>query len=113
MAHTPGPWRHDREGSRIVSETAFYEYSTPEDPQPVSIVSLFGAMGGDDTAADAALMAAAPAMLAALQNCLANAIARRDAAKVYDDKAGNPSKADMQAEIDEIRAAIAAATGER
>lgn len=59
----------------------------------------------------ARMMAAAPAMLAALQNCLASAIARRDAAKVYADKAGNPSKADVQCEIDEIRAAIAAATG--
>ena len=73
--------------------------------------------GGKFSAAEckaaAIALDAAPAMLAALETCLASAIARRDAAKVYDDKAGNPCKADVQAEIDAIHAAIAAATGER
>lgn len=65
--HTPGPWRHDRDNARIVSATTFYDYSEDDDPQPVSVVSLFGAMGGEDTAADARLIAAAPELLGALE----------------------------------------------
>lgn len=104
MAHTPGPWRHDREGARIVSKTAFNDYSTPEDPKPVSIISLFGAMGGDDSAADAALIASAPAMLAALAKL-------HDAADDYCEHAKERHFAALQVAMGEAADLIAAATG--
>jgi hypothetical protein len=112
--HTPGPWRHDSEKSAIVSETAMEDWSLDPEifdaPVPRTVISTFGAMGGDDSAADAQLLAAAPEMLNMLQQYLTNAIEQRAAAKVYTDRAGNPSKADCQAEIDALRALIAKAT---
>jgi hypothetical protein len=58
------------------------------------------------------LRAAAPDLLAAVRQCLTNALDRLRRAKVYTDAEGNPSKADVQAEIDALRAAIAKATGQ-
>lgn len=72
-AHTPGPWRFDPENHRIISETAFEDYTDGDDERiPKSIVCLIGAMGGTDTKADARLIAAAPDLLAALR-CLLDA----------------------------------------
>lgn len=69
---TPGPWRyvppmrggHGHTGApRIESMTA-----VETNGEPVRVLSLWGAMGGDDVNADAHLIAAAPAMFAALED---------------------------------------------
>jgi hypothetical protein len=59
--HTPGPWRYDDERCAIVADHATDQFGDT----PVSVVSLYGAMGGDDTKADTALIAAAPELLEA------------------------------------------------
>lgn len=67
MTHTPGPWKYDRGRCAVISETRFsVEPSEGLDGIPLCVVSLLGAMSGDDTNADALLIAAAPDMLAAL-----------------------------------------------
>ena len=66
MAHTKGPWAHDPETHHIVSTTESEGWSVDleEDPPvPKRIVCLYGAMGGDDSRADLALMTAAPELL--------------------------------------------------
>lgn len=100
--HTPGPWsvadRRDGDCSTVTSPTGpvcktYWTHRVPE------------------MRANAHLIAAAPEMHAALQQCLANALHRLRRAKTYVDAEGSPSKADVQAEIDAIRAAITKAEG--
>ena len=52
--HTPGPWFYNYDDHCIVNQAG------------VSIVNVRGAMSGNDTNADIALIAAAPAMYEAL-----------------------------------------------
>ena len=68
---TTGPWEH--KGHQIVSTTSWF--LSPKDaigqdiePIPTSIVNLIGAMGGNDTTADARLIAAAPELYEALSD---------------------------------------------
>lgn len=107
---TPGPW-----GVNDLAANGAAHFIAPDGRKlPVGYIVQAGSeplAACVKSLSDALAMAAAPVMLSALQKCLASAISRRDAAKVYTDKSGNPSKADVQADIDEIRAAIALATG--
>ncbi len=61
-SHTPGPWRYDADDCRIMSSAL-----TDWEGKPASVVDLRGAMGGDDSDADAHLIAAAPELLEALE----------------------------------------------
>lgn len=54
---TPGPWNY--KDTEIIS-------THEKRGRPVSVVDLFGAMGGEDSDADAYLMAAAPELYEAL-----------------------------------------------
>lgn len=63
---TPGPWRYENNESRIVTDSPLCT-NFMGDPRPV--LDLFGAMGGDDTNADASLIAAAPDMFESLTLC--------------------------------------------
>ena len=56
---TPGPWNY--KGSEIIS-------THEKRGRPVSVVDLFGAMGGEDSDADAHLIAAAPDLYEALEH---------------------------------------------
>ena len=94
--HTPGPWAYDRDNSRIVSQTAFADYSTADDPFPVVVVDVLSSMGGENPIADLHLIAAAPVMLTALE-------------KVRDWLDGYSTREAMRKEV---LAAIALATGE-
>ena len=53
--HTPGPWFYNYDDYCIVNQAG------------VSVVNVHGTMGGSDTNADIALIAAAPAMYEALE----------------------------------------------
>ena len=68
--HTPGPWKYDEQRCAIVSLARWF--TEPEDDCSgegvrLSIVDLYGAMGGENTGADARLIAAAPELLEALE----------------------------------------------
>jgi hypothetical protein len=65
--HTPGPWAY--KDSKIIAVNVRPDWATDEDDadERVCVIDLYGAMGGDDTRADARLIAAAPELLAALQ----------------------------------------------
>jgi len=67
--HTPGPWRYDEKRCGIFAGEK-KEDDGLEVGNEVRIVDLYGAMGGDDTDADALLMASAPDLLAALKDVL-------------------------------------------
>lgn len=74
MAHTRGPWAIDDKTSNIVSTTEFEDWSLSiedEDPVPKNILCFFGAMGGEDTRADLALMVTAPELLGSLRALVA------------------------------------------
>ncbi|MGB0971870.1 MAG: hypothetical protein ACPGVG_13055 [Mycobacterium sp.] len=60
--HTPGPWRYDATRS-VESPCILSDAIDPETGQPFCVVSLGGAMGGEDTNADARPIAAAPDLL--------------------------------------------------
>ena len=67
--HTPGPWAHDKRLNLIYSQSAYLV--TPsifddEEGVPMTVISTFAAMGGNDIEADVALIVAAPEMLGAL-----------------------------------------------
>ena len=65
---TKGPYRLDQDRYAIVSESVFNDYGIEdEDPEPVSVVSIYGAMGGEDTTSDALLLAASWELLEALE----------------------------------------------
>ena len=64
---TKGPWRFDKSQSKIVSETEFMD-----EENPVTVISTYGAMGGDDVNADALLIASAPELYDALQEMIKN-----------------------------------------
>lgn len=70
MAHTPGPWVY--KGNAIIAPNSLDTYGMDNrdfwevfghEPDPRVVVSLISAMGGDDTEADANLIAAAPDLL--------------------------------------------------
>lgn len=69
MVHTPGPWRYEKNKPAILTGEDKVENGFVVEPA-TSIVNLYGAMGGDDTDADALLMASAPDLLAALKDVL-------------------------------------------
>lgn len=69
MAHTPGPWRYEKSKCAILAGEDKVEDGLVVEPA-TSIVDLYGAMGGEDTDADARLMAAAPELLDALRMAL-------------------------------------------
>jgi len=60
--HTPGPWRVDQTMPAIVADVPpdWADPTDPEGPKETRVCSLLGAMGGHNTAADAALMGDAP-----------------------------------------------------
>lgn len=64
--HTAGPWKYD--DNKIVSTTEFGPRYEEDEPNPIVVVNLIGAMGGNDVEADAQLIAAAPELLAALMH---------------------------------------------
>jgi hypothetical protein len=105
--HTPGPWKHNDKRHCIESTTDWL--IPPDDPSdlepiPTDVVCLYGAMGGNDTKADARLIAAAPELLEALQGLFAQcAMVHR-----YWGDNGNAKQADDA--IKAARAAIAKAT---
>lgn len=69
--HTPGPWRYRDDRSDIVSCVSWYQEPLDgDDGLPTRIVDLVGAMGGDNTTADAKLIAAAPELLEACRAAL-------------------------------------------
>ena len=82
--HTPGPWIYDG-GSSIKSPST-----------DIEVVSLYGAMGGDNNKADAYMLSAAPAMYEALRD-IVNALHF------------HPSRIDM--ELNKARQALAQAEG--
>lgn len=71
--HTEGPWEYRRDGQTdIVSLSAWLVPPEPGEPgTPITVVDLLGAMGGENTEADAQLIAAAPDLLAACREALA------------------------------------------
>lgn len=68
--HTPGPWTYDPKHFCIVGAGPPKWDADNPDAQRAKIISTYGAMGGDDTRADALLMAAAPELLALLDEFL-------------------------------------------
>lgn len=63
--YTEGPWYYDKEYNRIMSSKEwFIEPSEDLDGVHTTVIETFGAMGGNDTAADIALICAAPELLA-------------------------------------------------
>jgi hypothetical protein len=70
--HTAGPWTY-RPAPHCDIVTAYNnpdQWSEEDDQGPVRIISTYGAMGGNDSTADATLMAAAPDLLSALEQAL-------------------------------------------
>ncbi len=68
--HTPGPWEYLPKQCAIVSKAEWFvepDEENGEDGIRTCIVDLMGAMSGNDTGADAQLMAAAPELLEALK----------------------------------------------
>ena len=80
----------------------FSIYAESGNGQDIAIVK------GDNAERDAALFAAAPVMLAALERALENALYRYERAPIFQPKYGD-SKADIASEIADLRQAIAAA----
>jgi hypothetical protein len=70
--HTPGPWHYMPGYPAIVSEVVEIpgDFEAGTSAEMLKVVDLFGAMGGDDTGADARLMAASPRLLDALRGLL-------------------------------------------
>lgn len=102
--HTPGPWAYRDHG--IYSETAKPDWAHLDEDfadERVCVVSLLGAMGGADSAADARLIAAAPELLACLQYVLD--------ADLYDGALTMGTAALSPAIRDKVKRTIAAATG--
>ena len=69
--HSPAPWWHDKDACAIryrlpAGHPDRYSDDPELDDGARNVVSLIGACGGTDTAADVALMTAAPELLAAL-----------------------------------------------
>lgn len=63
--HTKGPWVYDKEYNRIISSKEwFIEPSEDLDGVHTTVIETFGAMSGNDPAADIALICAAPELLA-------------------------------------------------
>ncbi len=70
--HTPGPWTY-RPAPHCDIVTGYNNpdpWAEETNEGPVRIISTYGAMGGNDSAADATLMAAAPDLLSALEQAL-------------------------------------------
>ena len=101
MTHTKGPWEY--RDSKIVAVNVRPDWADVGGPyadERVTVVNLFGAMGGDDTKADAALIAASPDLLAALCRLMDLITAT-----------GPRCIADYKIPIANAKAAIAKATG--
>lgn len=62
MGYTKGPWKYrQNEHTDIISLSSWLVPPEPDEPGiPTTIIDLLGAMGGDDTKADAQLIEAAP-----------------------------------------------------
>lgn len=69
MSHTPGPWRYDEKRCAILVGEDKEENGFVVEPA-TKVLDLYGAMGGDDTDADARLITAAPELLEALNKAL-------------------------------------------
>lgn len=73
LKHTPAPWVYIQDKNKIIGNSWFCE-PDPTDPDDkgikTTVISLLGAMGGNDAEADAKLIAAAPELLEALQKLL-------------------------------------------
>ena len=54
--HTPGPWIYDKTTCNIISQ-----------PSKITVVCVYGAMGGENTSADISLIAVAPELLDCLK----------------------------------------------
>lgn len=100
--HTPGPWK------RCDCDYASAHILGPNGGQ-VAEVGLHGDPLGEVDEANARLIAAAPALLAALDNALGNLEAITDR---YADVLSEGVYVQAAFSIDEARAAIAQATGE-
>jgi hypothetical protein len=71
--HTKGPWVYDKKFNRIISSEEWFV--EPEDDLEgihTTIIETFGAMGGKETAADIALICAAPELLEACCYTISN-----------------------------------------
>ena len=104
--HSPAPWWHDKDACairyRLPAGHPDRYFDDPElDDGARNVVSLLGTCGGIDTAADVALMTAAPEMLAALQHARSH---------FYAMGGEIPHEAD-RAVVAEIETAIAKAEG--
>lgn len=86
MSHTPGPWRYDPEYPCIRGNAYPDYYWEEEDRIPenqTKVVTLTGAMSGEDTKADAALIASAPELLTMLKELLKHSIEAREVVNEY------------------------------
>ena len=102
MVHTPGSWRYDKERCGIFAGESKEDEDGLEVGNEVRIVDLYGAMGGEDTDADARLIASAPDLLGGCQAALAYLA---DPASVF------PENREAATQI--IRAAIDKAEGKK
>lgn len=111
--HTPGPWVTDTdgEGKPFAIVTSTHNSDGPDD----DVCEVYGGNDDDDAVreANARIIAASPAMLAALKRA-ADALDEAMTVHIYD--ADNGDEPDPECEyvatLAEIRAAIAAAEGE-
>lgn len=110
MSHTPGPWYYDRKRARILAqrpEPGGEDLRHP--PEPIVVANLYSAMSGDDTEADARLMAAAPALLKAAKGV---DVLYAELHCALPEIVGTPGFDRVVAAVEQARAAIRAARGE-
>lgn len=108
--HTPGPWAYDGDRHAIVSTTAFNEpFDDDVEPSPISVISTYGACGGEDVAADIALLSSAADLLAVAREMLPRNLCLTNAN--IPDSTVVPLDVTM-GELRKIAAAIAKATGQ-